>query len=127
MNLPDLKQRPEEEYRQLRVITILAFLLATALLLPHGVIAERPLPAMGIAPMFFSAAMGVLVFTGMLRLPRTKASMDLILAVVLLIFMVPRCVVSHRITLCGRRTDHVPFIAVLCLSDIIAGAATTAC
>ena len=64
MNLSDFKQRSQEDYRQLRVVTILAFLLAVCLLLPHGMVAERPFPAIGIAPMFFSAAMGVLIFTG---------------------------------------------------------------
>lgn len=90
MNLPDFAQRPEEEYRQLRAITILAFLIAVATLLPHGAITERPLPAIGIAPMFFSATTGALIFAGMLKVPRTKAGIDLVLAVVLFVILVPR-------------------------------------
>lgn len=94
MNLSDFKQRSQEDYRQLRVVTILAFLLAVCLLLPHGMVAERPFPAIGIAPMFFSAAMGVLIFTGMLRSPKKKAVADLTIAALLFAIMVPRCVTS---------------------------------
>jgi len=105
MNLPDFKQ--PEEYRQLRVITILAFVLAAAMLLPYGAITQSALPAIGIAPMFFSAAMGILIFTGMLKSPWTKASMDGGLAVLLLIFMIPWCVAFHSVISRERRADNV--------------------
>lgn len=92
MELPDFKQRPGVEYRQLRVITVLASLIGMALLLPHGVLAERALPAIGIAPLSLSAASGILILTGLLNLPGTKATMDLTLAAFLFSIMVPRCV-----------------------------------
>ena len=92
MELPDFKQRPGVEYRQLRVITVLASLIGMALLLPHGVLAERALPAIGIAPLSLSAASGILILTGLLDLPGTKATMDLTLAAFLFSIMVPRCV-----------------------------------
>jgi hypothetical protein len=94
MELPDFKQRPGQDYRQLRVITVLASLLGIALLLPHGVVAERALPAIGVAPMFISAMSGILILTGLLKSPGTKASMDLSLAAFLFSIMVPRCVTS---------------------------------
>lgn len=94
MDRPDFKQRPGEDYRQLRVITVLASLLGMCLLLPHGIVSERALPAIGIAPMFCSAVSGILTFTGMLKSPRTKAWMDLILAASLFSIMIPGCVAS---------------------------------
>jgi hypothetical protein len=121
MDRPDFKQRPGEDYRQLRMITILAFLLAVALLLPHGIIAETALPAIGIAPMFFSAAMGGLSFTGVLRSPKTKASMDLMLAAFIFSIMVPRCVFFSFLVVRERRTDCVSFSAVSCPCEIMAG------
>jgi len=94
MDTPDFKQRPVEDYRQLRMVTILASLLGMALLLPHGVNTEKVLPAIGIAPMCFSAAMGALTLTGRLRSPRIIAPMDLMMAAFLFCFMVPRCMAS---------------------------------
>ena len=44
-----------EPHRQLRIVTLLAFIPGFALLLPYGIITAKPLPAVGIAPLFFSA------------------------------------------------------------------------
>jgi hypothetical protein len=92
MNTPDFKQRPVEDNRQLRMITILAFLLGVPLILSHGIVTTRTLPALGIAPMFFSATMGALILTGRLRSPRIIAPIDLMMVAFLFCFMVPRCV-----------------------------------
>jgi hypothetical protein len=90
----DFKQRPGEEYRQLRMVTILASLLGISILFAFGLNTDEVLPTIGITPMFFSATMGVLTLTGMLRSPRIVAPIDLMMAALLFCFMVPRCVAS---------------------------------
>jgi hypothetical protein len=102
MNNPDFKQRPVEDYRQLRMITILAFLLGLPLILSHGIVTTRTLPALGIAPMFFSATMGALILTGRLKSPRIKAPMDLMMVASLFCFMVPRYVALSSLDLRER-------------------------
>jgi len=72
--------KTREEHRWLRVTTVLAFLPAFALLLPYGIITAKPLPTVGIAPMFFSAAFSTLVLGGGVRSPGMRACFDLLLA-----------------------------------------------
>jgi hypothetical protein len=69
-----------EEYRQLRAVTVLAFIPGFSLLLPAGIRSSHALPAMGIAPLAFSACQGVLILTGRLQLASKKALIDLFLA-----------------------------------------------
>jgi len=80
-----------ECYRQLRTITIVVFPLAFSLLLPCGLDAYEPLPAIGIAPMCFSAVLGALAFRGIH--PGTKSLLDLFVAILLISVLVPRYVV----------------------------------
>lgn len=79
-----------KEHRWLRVTTVLAFLPAFALLLPYGIISARPLPTVGIAVMFFSAAFSSLVLGGGIRSPGMRAWFDLLLAVSMMIILIPR-------------------------------------
>ena len=80
------------EHRWLRVTTVLAFLPAFALLLPYGLISFRPLPTVGIAAMFFSAAFSTLVLGGGVRSPGLRACCDLLLAASIIAILVPRYV-----------------------------------
>jgi hypothetical protein len=82
--------KTREEHRWLRVTTVLAFLPAFALLLPYGIITARPLPTVGIAPMFFSTAFSTLVLGGGVRSPGMRACLDLLLATSILAVLVPR-------------------------------------
>ena len=84
------------EHRWLRVTTVLAFLPAFALLLPYGLISFRPLPTVGIAAMFFSAAFSTLVLGRGVRSPGTRACCDMLLAAVIIAILIPRCA-HHRI------------------------------
>lgn len=79
-----------KEHRWLRVTTVLAFLPAFALLLPYGIISARPLPTVGIAAMFFSAAFSTLVLGGGVRSPGTRACVDVLLAASIIAILVPR-------------------------------------
>jgi hypothetical protein len=81
-----------EEYRQLRAVTVLAFIPGFSLLLPAGIRSSHALPAMGIAPLAFSACQGVLILTGRLQLASKKALIDLFLAIFFFAVLVPRCV-----------------------------------
>ena len=81
-----------KEHRWLRVTTILAFLPAFALLLPYGSISARPLPTVGIAAIFFSAAFSTLVLGGGVRSPGLRACCDLLLAASIIAILVPRYV-----------------------------------
>lgn len=81
-----------KEHRLLRVTTVLAFLPAFALLLPYGVISARPLPTVGIAAMFFSAAFSTLVLRGGVRSPGLRACCDLLLAASIVAILIPRYV-----------------------------------
>jgi hypothetical protein len=103
-----------EEYRQLRAVTVLAFIPGFSLLLPAGVSSSHALPATGIAPLAFSACQGVLILTGRLQLASKKALIDLLLALFFFAILVPRCVVIlYPTTTFDRQTDRLVF---LCLS-----------
>ena len=86
------------EHRWLRVTTVLAFLPAFALLLPYGLISFRPLPTVGIAAMFFSAAFSTLVLGGGVRSPGFRACCDLLLAASIVAILVPRYVRSFHLS-----------------------------
>lgn len=76
--------------RSLRVATILALLPAVGLLLPYGIISARPLPTVGIAPLFFSAIFSTLVLGGRFQSPRARAWIDLLLAISIIALLIPR-------------------------------------
>lgn len=76
-------------HRWLRVTTVLAFVPTFALLLPFGIITARPLPTVGIAAMFFSAAFGTLVLGGGVRSPGMRACCDLLLAASIAAILLP--------------------------------------
>ena len=80
------------EHRWLRVTTVLAFVPTFALLLPYGIMSARPLPTVGIAVMFFSAAFSTLVLGGGIRSPGTRACFDLVLAASIFTILLPRYV-----------------------------------
>ena len=89
---PISPSQDEEEHRWLRVVTVLAFLPAFALLLPYGIISARPLPTVGIAAMFFSAAFSTLVLGGGVRSPGVRACSDLLLTASIIVILIPRYV-----------------------------------
>ena len=83
-------QQAADQYRALRLISICAFVPAVALLLPCGIITGRPVPALGIAPMFFSSAFSALMINGKPRLPKTTLCIHVFLAAFLIGVLVPR-------------------------------------
>lgn len=82
-----------EQHRQLRFVTFLAFIPGFSLLLPYGVITAKGLPAVGIAPLFFSAFSGALVLTSRIKTPGAKAWIDILLAAFFISVLIPRFVV----------------------------------
>jgi hypothetical protein len=89
MQHPDNYLRPDESYRQLRAITILTFPLGLGLLVPYCFIGGLTFPIMALTPMFFSMALGSLMYTNVLRSPK-KAIIDITLTVVYLAVLMPR-------------------------------------
>lgn len=92
--LDHIESSPQQadQHRALRIVTICAFVPAVALLLPCGIISALPLPVVGIAPMFFSAAFSALTINGTPRLPKTTFCIHLFLASFLISILVPRLV-----------------------------------
>lgn len=97
----------QELHRHLRILTLLAFIPGFSLLLPYGIVTAKPLPAVGIAPLFFSASSGALVLTGRLRTPGAKAWIDVLLAAFFISVLIPRFVVVMG--LCVRITRLMPW------------------
>ena len=79
-----------DAHYHLRLVAICAFVPALALLLPCGIISARPLPAIGIAPMFFSAGFQTMTIGGTSRMHKTTIFINLLIAVFLLSTLVPR-------------------------------------
>jgi hypothetical protein len=100
MALDHIESSPQQtdQHRALRIVAICTFIPAFALLLPCGIISARPVPAIGIAPMFFSSAFQVLTIGGKPRLPKTTFCIHLFLASFLISVLVPR-LVEIRISL----------------------------
>jgi hypothetical protein len=90
MQHPDNSLRPGESYRQLRAITILTFPLGLGLLVPLAIIGGLTFPIIALVPMFFSMALGSLMYTNVLRSPNKKAMIDITLTVVYLVVLMPR-------------------------------------
>lgn len=90
MQRPDIALRSGEEFRQLRAITILMLPLGIGLIVPYAVITGLAFPAVGIAPMFFSAVLGSLMYTSVLQSRSKKAIIDVTLTVVYFSLLLPR-------------------------------------
>jgi len=70
--------------RGLRLLTILAWIPAFALSLPHGLASGYPCPAVGILPMSFSACVGIFNLTKKAKLHGVNIAMDLFCALFLI-------------------------------------------
>lgn len=116
---PDHQQPPQppkknvDQHRKLRIVAICTFIPALALLLPCGIISGKPLPTIGIAPMFFSAAFQAATINGRPRLPMTTFCINVFLAAFLFSILLPRSVDWDFPTLAGVR------IADLFFSDVV--------
>lgn len=83
---------PTDPHRQLRLISIFAFIPAVAFLLPCGLISSRELPAIGLAPMFCSSSFQLITFGSRPRALKMTVFMNALLAAFLLGMLIPRCV-----------------------------------
>lgn len=81
-----------DPYRQLRVMAICGFVPALSLLLPCGILTAKVLPALGIAPMFFSAAFQLATIGARPRFPKATVCINLFLATFLFSVLLPRFV-----------------------------------
>ena len=81
-----------DPHRQLRLISIFAFIPAFALLLPCGLISNREWPVIGIAPMFCSSLFQLITIGSRPRLPKTTVFINISLATFLLGILIPRFV-----------------------------------
>lgn len=73
----------------LRLLTIIAWVPAFALLLPHGIITETLCPVLGIIPMTFSALTGLVHLVGKAKYRAGNIVMDLFCACFLLSILIP--------------------------------------
>lgn len=81
-----------DPHRQLRVMAICGFVPAFSLLLPCGIRTAKVLPALGIAPMFFSAAFQLATIGARPRFPKATVCINLFLAAFLFSVLLPRYV-----------------------------------
>jgi uncharacterized membrane protein YhaH (DUF805 family) len=91
LSRPSNGRRPD---RTLRIITIVAFVPALALLIPSGVVTARPLPAIGLVPMAMSLVVSMAALASKKSSSRMRPMADSIVAVSLMIVMVFRLVCS---------------------------------
>ncbi|KAM0692419.1 hypothetical protein Q7P36_008622 [Cladosporium allicinum] len=85
LSRPSNGRRPD---RTLRIITIVAFVPALALLIPSGVVTARPLPAIGLVPMAMSLVVSMAALASKKSSSRMRPMADSIVAVSLMIVMV---------------------------------------
>ena len=95
-------RRPD---RTLRIITIVAFVPALALLIPSGVVTARPLPAIGLVPMAMSLVVSMAALGSKKSSSRMRPMADSIVAVSLMIVMVFRSV--HSLPRRKERKDGI--------------------
>jgi hypothetical protein len=81
-----------DPYRGLRIVAMFGFIAALALLLPCGILTSRTLPALGIAPMFFSAASQIVTIGSRPQMPIATVFINLLLAAFLFSVLLPRSV-----------------------------------
>lgn len=79
--------------RALRIITILTFEPALALLIPHGIVSHQICPALGLVPMFLSACLGLIHVFRTVKARSVDSFIDAFLAAFLLSIMIPAFVV----------------------------------
>jgi hypothetical protein len=96
--------------RTLRIVTIVAFVPALALLIPSGVVTAKPLPAIGLVPMAMSLVVSMAALGSKKSLTRMRPMADTIVATSLMIVMVFRSVHSlsrkdEEILLPARETN----------------------
>jgi uncharacterized membrane protein YhaH (DUF805 family) len=99
---PSNGRRPD---RTLRIITIVAFVPALALLIPSGVVTARPLPAIGLVPMAMSLVISMAALGSKKSPSKMRPMADSIVAVSLMIVMVFRSV--HPLSWRKKRKDGV--------------------
>jgi hypothetical protein len=92
MDRSNSSSKASDPYRGLRIIAMFDFIAALALLLPCGILTNKPLPALGIAPMFFSAASQLVVIGARPQMPISTVFINLLLAVFLFSILIPRSV-----------------------------------
>jgi len=80
--------------RTLRIITIVAFIPALALLIPSGVVTAKPLPAIGLVPMAMSLVVSMAALSSKKSAVNIRPTADAIVASSLMIVMVFRLVPS---------------------------------
>jgi len=85
--------------RPLRLATVLSFIPAFPLCLVHGVISHEPVPAIGLLPLAFSAAMGIVLCQSPQRRSRVSHpaaifTADVVLAAGLMVVLVFTWIVS---------------------------------
>jgi hypothetical protein len=90
MNRPTSSPPAIDPHRQLRIISIFAFIPALSLLLPCGMISHAAWPAVGIAPMFFSSLFQAITIGSKPRMLKTTVLINTLLAAFLLAILVPR-------------------------------------
>lgn len=107
MHMPMALSQPPPQSKQkhgrLRVVTVLSFLLAFALLLPYAIHTARPLPAVGLAPMSASAVAPIAIHRHKLQSLKTIACVDLLLAISLFAVLMPRYAASGFLVLLFAR------------------------
>ena len=108
---PSNGRRPD---RTLRIITIVAFIPALALLTPSGVVTARPLPAIGLVPMAMSLVVSMAALGSKKSSSRMRPMADSIVAVSLMIVMVFRSV--HSLSRIKERNDGILLPA--CKTDL---------
>lgn len=78
-----------ESDRTLRIISIITFIPAIAILIPHGVLSDHPCPAIGLIPMSLSAAYGIVLINKTIKSQSIDTFIDAFLAVFLIGILVP--------------------------------------
>ena len=95
-------------YRHLRITTIATFIPAFALLVPTGVVTERPLPAIGLVPMAISAMLSAATLMSKRKeFPETPYA-DAAVVLALLVVMIPSYVSERKP---GAPLLSLPFVA----------------
>lgn len=75
--------------RVLRIITVLTFMPGLALLIPHGVMSRRVVPALGLVPLFLSAIFGLIHAFKTVRSRSVDEKIDAFLAAFLFSILIP--------------------------------------
>lgn len=82
--------------RTLRAITVLAFVPAVALLIPHGILTKDFCPAIGLVPAFLSFCFSIVRITNKAKSRRANISIDAFIAAFLVGTLIPGWVLIAR-------------------------------